>query len=284
MHVVDMAELPSYITDALNKITIDEGFISFKIEVQSGSNNGDGYMGVLISIVISGTREVNGIESADNKLSLLCKTVPASVTRRKEFQTDPLFEREAIVYSTILPLFAEFQREKGLTAAESFTFYPKCLKTVFNLETDELVVIMEDLRPRGFTMSPRDKILSPKHAYLIVESLAKLHAVSFALKDQRPAEFAKLKELKDLLRLFCKTDSMLKYVYAGCDRATKGLTNPKHRQIVAEIRKNPLQCFERCLNDDVCEPFGVIAHSDCWINNILFRHDDEVGCVSTQLD
>jgi len=68
---------------------------------------------------------------------------------------------------------------------------------------------------------------------------------------------------------------MLKYMYAACDRATKGLTDPKHRQIVAEMRRDPLQCFERCLNEDVCEPFGVIAHSDCWINNILFRHENE---------
>lgn len=276
-----MTELPNYITDALNKIAIDEGFIAYKIEVQSGSNNGDGYMGVLISIAISGTHEVDGVKSADNKLSLLCKTVPSSVTRRKEFQTDPLFEREALVYSTVLPRFAEFQREKGLTDTESFTFYPKCFKTVFNLDADELVVIMEDLRPSGFTMLPRDEILSPKHAYLIVESLAKLHAVSFALKDQRPAEFAKLKKVNDLLRLFFKNETMLKYMYAGCDRAAKGLTNPKHRQIVAEMKRNPLQYIEQFLNDDACEPFGVIAHSDCWINNVLFRHENEVGCVST---
>lgn len=275
-----MSQLSGFISDALNEIAITEGFVAHKIEVQSGSNNGDGSIGVLISVVINGAREQNGLTSLDNKLSLLCKTVPMHVTRRKEFHTDVLFEREAFMYSTVLPLFAEFQREKGLTDADHFTFYPKCFKTISNVETDELVIIMEDLRPKGFTMLSRDKIVSPKHAHLIVESLAKMHAVSFAMKDQRPIEFAKLKELKDLLRIFFKSEAMLKYMYVGCDRALKALKNPKHRQIVEVIKANPLPYFEKCLNDDASEPFGVIGHSDCWINNILFRHENEVISVS----
>lgn len=125
-------------------------------------------------------------------------------------------------------------------------------------------------------MWPKAEIVPANHAYILLENLAKLHAVSFALKDQRPEVFAKLKNVNDLLCNFFKNDAMVKILHMGYDRASACLKNPEHLQIVQRFKNNTAECFLSCLRGDACEPYGVITHGDCWINNLLFRYEDGV--------
>lgn len=270
-----MCELPKFLIDSLHEIANAEGFVDYSTEVQAGSNHGDGFQGIITSIVISGTRERNGIPSSD-KLSLLFKTVPTNVTRRKEFQSDTQLKREAFMYSTVLPLFAEFQRAKGLSDSESFLSYPKCYKTIASDERDEFIIIMEDLRPKHFKMWPKSQVIPSDHARLTVVALAKFHAVSFALKDQRPAEFEPFKNLHDIMMCNLST-SMRNIMHMTHDRAIKSLQDPAHIQIVEKFKGHTEEAFQRCLKAGVSEPFGVIGHSDFWINNLLFRYKNGVS-------
>lgn len=266
-----MSELPDYVLDLIAKIAKDEGFIDYKINLKPGSNHGDNFLGVMTSATITGIRNNN-----DEQLHLLCKLAPSNSMRRQEFQSVAVFQRETLMYNKILPLLAKFQKEKGLPLDYCFTAYPKCYVAIADEENDQFLVIMEDLRPQGFTMWPKNKVVAVNHASCVVEQLAKLHAISFAIKDQRPKLYEELKEVKDLFGNFFKSENLVHAMNMGFDRAIGALENKEHVKIAEEVKENGRQLFQDCLTDGACEPFGVIGHGDCWTNNILYRYAEGV--------
>lgn len=274
-------DLPEYIRDLLNNIAKSEGFqLGHKIELKSGSNHGDNFLGVMVSATISGTRSVNDRVSSSDKLHLLCKLAPSNAARRIEFRTDIVFTREAFAYNTILPMLVDFQREKGLTTDECFAAFPKCYVAIADNEKNQHVIIMEDLRPKQFVMWPKNILLPAQHSYMVVEGLAKLHAVSFALKDQRPAEYAKLKDLNDLMAIFFENGTWREMIGASFKRAIDALDREEHRKILEDVKANITELFDDCIKGDVCEPFGAVGHGDCWSNNLLFRYNESVSTIN----
>lgn len=277
---MSVCDLPDYVVDLVNKIAKSEGFTEFNIVIKPGSNHGDNFMSVLTSAIISGARvNVNGDSIGNDELYLLCKLAPSNPVRRKEFHSVIVFQREVKIYQKILPLFAEFQREKGLAPSDSFIAYPKCYEAIADEEKDQFVIIMEDLRPQGFAMWPKFKGTPANHELLVMEHLGKLHGISFALKDQRPDAYEELKELDDLIIQFFNNESMTNVVNLGFDRAVAVLEDNDHKRIMEDVRANSRQYFIECLKEGVCEPFGVVGHGDCWNNNIIYLHKDGVSIL-----
>lgn len=268
-----VSKLPEYVVDLLDDIAESEGFCDYKIETASGSNHGDGYLGVIVSATITGERQINGEQKTD-ALKLLCKLAPENAARRREFSSAIMFSREVFVYNKLLPLFVEFQREKGLSDDEAFISFPKCYAAVADVEKEHFVLILEDLRERHFVMWPKRNLITKNIAYMVVERLAKYHAISFALKDQRPEVFDSFRDLKDLLTVFFETSNTRKFMDSMYDRAMLVLEDPAHVDITKETKERMLEIFHECLDEGVSEPFSVIGHGDCWINNMLFRFDD----------
>lgn len=271
-----MSDLPDYVVELLAKIAESEGFTDYKTDIQPGSNHGDGFLGIMTSVVLSGQRN-NNSSTSDDKIHLLCKLAPTNETRRKEFHSAIVFIREALMYNKILPIFAKFQKEKGLSEEESFTSYPKCYEAIADEEKDQFVIIMEDLRPQGFTMWPKNKPVPANHAYAVVEQLGRLHGISFALKDQRPDVYEELKQVPDVLRVFFQSDIMLPFMHMAYDRAIAILEDQEHIDAANDIKAHTREYFEGCLKDGVCEPFGVIGHGDCWNNNLLYQYKEGVS-------
>lgn len=267
-----MSDLPDYVLDLLNDVAKAEGFTSYTTEFKAGSNHGDNFLGVLTSVTVKGQRNNN-----DEQLHLLVKLAPTNEIRRQEFHSIAVFKREALMYNKILPSFRDFQREKGLADDEAFTAYPKCYVAIADEKKDQFVVIMEDLRPKGFTMWPKSVPAPADNSYRVVEQLARLHAVSFALKDQRPAVYEELREIKDIICDFFKGPNMSKVMTMSYSRAVDALDNEEHKKILTEVLDNFEQFFNDIHEDGACDPFGVINHGDCHNNNILYKHDPEVS-------
>lgn len=265
-----MIQLPEYVIKALNEIIKSEGFTQHTIELCPGCKHGDGFLGVLTSVIVTGIRKIND-KLINDVLHLLCKMAPTNAIRRQQFQSAISFTREALIYNEILPLFAEFQQEKGLSDDEGYAAYPKCYAAIANKDTDQYYLILEDVRARNFTMRPKTQSISVNHAFLIVEHLAKLHAISFALKDQQPTVYDKLRSVDDLLTKFFQTPHMSNVFNATYDRAIAALDNPHHIRIVNDMKVNHVKYFTELLIGDACDPYGVIIHGDCWQNNILYR-------------
>lgn len=271
---VDMDQLPEYVINLIDNIARSEGFASYSIETAAGSNHGDGFLGIMTSVTIAGDREINGQTTLD-KLHLLCKLAPENAARRREFQSEMVFGREVYVYNEVLPLLAKFQRDKGLSEREGFNSYPKCYAAIDDAEKNQLVVIMEDLRLRRFIMWPKSIPVAKNHAYLLVERLAKLHAISFALKDQRPVIYEGLRVLNDIFLKLFDSNNMRKIMCSGYDRAMAALKNPEHVKIMQAVKDGMMDIFRECLSEGVSDPCSVFGHGDCWMNNLLFQYKDE---------
>lgn len=267
-----MTELPKYVDDLIKDIATTEGFTEYTIKTAPGSNHGDNFSGVLISVCLHGTRIVNGTSSED-QLNLLCK-LSAPGQRGKEFQTEIIFKREAFMYEKVLSTFAKFQQEKGLSTEDSFLAYPKYYAGISDESKQQFVIIMEDVRFRNFAMWPKYKPAPLDHVRLLVQQIGKFHGISFALKDQQPEVFAEFRQLKDVLvNFFRKTLSML---HSSYDAAIAAVEKDEHKQIVQEVKDNTVEFLSECLESGEWEPFGVVCHADCWNNNLLFEYKNEV--------
>lgn len=274
-----MSELPDFLEPMLERIAENEGFVDFTIKVGSGSNIGDNFMGELLSAVITGKRKDDIHNETESKLNLLCKLVPSNAERRKEFQCELAFAQEAYFYNSVAPEFLRFQEEKGLSKEEQFTAFPKCYEAVCDSENGVFAIIMEDLRPDGFEMWPKQKPTPAENSHLVMRELGKFHAISFALKDQRPKQFEKYKELVDILRVFLEAESFNSMFYQSHQRAIDALRDEKHKDIMRDVQKNIKEYSYSATSETIVERHGVVAHGDCWNNNILYRQAKDVSTI-----
>lgn len=273
-----MSALPDYVLSILDRIAKDEGFRDVTKEFQAGSQHGDNFLGVITSVTLKGTR--HGVPNC--QLHLLCKLAPENEHRREAYQTSAAFGRELYAYQTILPTFLKFQKEKGVNENECFTSYPKCYATIADNETGQFLIIMEDMRPKGFAMWPKNQPMAVDHCQLVMEQLGRFHGISFALKDQRPDDFEKFKELNDLYLPILKAP-VLEIVYTkSLERAVNVVTNEDHKNKMQVLSKQWKDELYDCLSSDESKKFGIVSHGDCWNNNFLFKYDKQVSSHSSQ--
>ncbi|XP_037051982.1 uncharacterized protein LOC119085637 isoform X2 [Bradysia coprophila] len=267
-------ELPAFLIVLLKKIAEQEGFTDYTFEVSAGSNHADGFLAVIKRVIVSGSR--NG--TAD-KLPLICKLMPTSKARREQFNSDAVFIREAFMYSKLLPLFAEFQKEKGLSATDSFCEYPKCYGTLDDKQNDHFVIVLEDLKASGYLMFDKLKAADFNHVRLFAESLGKFHAVSFALKDQRPEVFAQFKPLQDVFvqQVLDKPEEMGQMFAFFFDKAIGALKPEDTAEIKAmtELKANTMEELKATASGEAAEPFSIVNHGDCWNNNMMYVYGSE---------
>lgn len=255
--------LPEFIMKLLHTIAKDQGFIDYKIDTKSGSNDGDNFLGVLTAVILSGTKAG---KSEPEELHLLCKMPPMSKEQRKGLNTDCVFDREVCIYSELLPKFDAFQREKNLNDDESFISYPKAFASVYDEENETHVIIMEDLRPKNYKMWPKEKTVPVDHMMRVMKELGKFHAISFAMKDQRPHEFAKFKKLNDLFNAIAIKGAYGSFIHISVVDAAEVLHNQRQKKHMLELSKSYPKMVEDFFDLDIHEKFGVVGHGVCVIS------------------
>lgn len=272
--------LPQYVRDLLSKIAIDAGFQDIEnscVDLRAGSNQDDGFYGNLIAVTISGKRnsDCNGNDTNKKEtLHLLCKLMPGTAKSRDEMNMIEIFKREAFFYQKVFPAFDEFQTSKGLNAANGFFGHPKCYACICDEAADQFVIIMEDLRHRQYEMWPKKEPVDLAHVRCVLSEMAKFHAVSFALKAEKPELFAELNMVYDLLRTLMKRQTFLD-CFNGSHRRAIGMIErhlPQHAAKFRGIWQNAEAHLEAVLDGTQFEPFAVLVHADCWNNNILFQY------------
>jgi Ecdysteroid kinase-like family len=127
------------------------------------------------------------------KLNLIIKLLPHDPFSRF-FVTEAQFDlREIKFYTQILPDLLAFQKEHLLPGCEPIQVsVPKCFHTHYvsqslnpdasPLQPPESVLVLEDMRPKGFRSIPFTKGLTLDQAEAAVQSIAAVHALSLGLK------------------------------------------------------------------------------------------------------
>lgn len=268
-----MSDIPEYVRDLLKRIATSEGFDNYTTIVEAGSNHGDGFIGVLARVTLSGNRNIDGNYQED-ELKLLCKFGSEIAERRKQFHTDALFKREIYVYEKLFPAFRKFQKSKGLSDADAFVSYPKYYAGVADEENGHFVIIMEDLRFQNFAMWPKSQPAPLDHVRLVMEQLGKYHGVSLAMKVQQPRIFKEFAKLDDLFHVICRNG--LPLFHAAYDMAMNAVTDEEHKKILEDLKEHTVEIMIDCVDVERSEPFCVVSHGDCWNNNLLYRYENGV--------
>lgn len=235
-----------------------------------GFAKGDSYL----STVTKGT--VYGITDDDSKqnvkVNFVVKSIPKNVGRRKTFRSSDFFSNEIVFYTKIVPRFEKFLASKGQS---DLLCIPRHLVSYSDGVND--FIVLEDVSPLGFGPASRQSCIDWLECTMILKTLAKFHAISFAYKDQKKEEFVKLASyLKETYfgdhnwkwyekfhrKLVDIAEHALTTEYPNSE-ADRRFRSYKFREIYDK-------CSEFCC-DKLDAPTTVVTAGDCWPPNFLVR-------------
>ncbi|XP_062537181.1 uncharacterized protein LOC134205682 isoform X2 [Armigeres subalbatus] len=242
------------------------------IQMTAGSNKGDNYIGIVF-------RAQTECRRTGKKLNIIVKLPPQSEARRNQFFARPSFEREISFYTEIYPMMTEFQREKGIDVTdgtEAFNQIPLCYRT--NLVEFEEAILMGDLKDSGFEMFDRHQEQKFEHFELLVRTLGRFHALSYALKDQHPERIEKFKGMMELFASREDDGQMQQWFSMLTTRMLEALDPEKDPEVYEKTKQAVEMDFmdqiKEITKGSLAEPYAVICHGDCWNNNMLFKHEN----------
>lgn len=271
-------KLPTNVRKKITEIAQQEGFKNeSNITTASGSNLGDGFLGVVYRITITGKRN----ENSNDSLSLIAKIPPSNEKRREFFGSYESFDREILAYQFYLPEIVNFIQERALNNAIPFSSYPKCYGTVSaQKSTDDYGLILQDLKQTEYKMWNKIEMISIDHANLVVIELGKLHGLSLSIKDQNKDLYEKIQQLNDVM--LEKLIGAKNFVDQNIDRAIDTLDLISDRIEIEKmkmLKENFRIYVQECVYpDDEEQRFMVLNHGDCWTNNMMFLYNEVIYC------
>ncbi|GJQ76124.1 hypothetical protein Trydic_g1872 [Trypoxylus dichotomus] len=246
--------------------------VDYKIDVESGTKKGDNYLGVIAKITITGKKD-----DKDINLHWIAKNAPQVKSFRELAGIESIYCREIYVYRELFSIFDKFQNERNIL--KPFVNYPKLIGTY--LEPFQEVVIMEDVKFNGFTLRNRKLTLDFEHVKLVLKTYGKLHAISYAIKDQEPELFDRLK--KNMVESF--VNELPKEAFSAreeqfCARSLEVLDRDPtkydlERKIFSKYKERSFDYILETLRRSYEDPYSVFGHGDSWVNNIFYKYEDK---------
>ncbi|CAL8110271.1 unnamed protein product [Orchesella dallaii] len=279
-----------------------------KFSVNVGTNPGDNYMSILhaIKVTFKGEKESN---------HYLIKCYPNNQGRRDFLDQTNIFSKEFFIYQEFIPQLKQLAIESGAQNIADLSVAPVhggnivgTLSSKFTMKpwSDENFILMTDIRTIGFTMADRIKGLDLEHTKLVLEEIAKFHALSWAYKqknglsllsDKYPQFADKMYDNDDMMKDFKDLVDHLRTNAVTMVEEKLGETHPASKSfkdfvsgdymgymklfvkkdgIDEEHVESHLRIKPDADKDYDYEPWLVGTHGDCWVNNILFLYNDEV--------
>lgn len=265
--VYEMESLPPFLLEHIKKIAFDEDLgLDYVIEHEAGSKHGDGFMAAMIAVNLKS-------KSNGKELPMICKLMPENKALQDLFSSQRVFDQEVMFYNEILPKFEMLQRQHGLTVENGFYGYPKCYFA--SSKKGESVIIMQDLRTDGFALWNKLIPIDVSRVRLFVEQLGRMHGLSFVLRDQHKDEFKQIQAVEDVMLPVCGVDPLLGMFMNSYDQAIEILDKEEHKDVMRHVKSNWRSLMEESMNGKLAEPFAVLAHGDCWNNNMMYQ-DNQV--------
>uniref|UniRef100_A0A1L8DKW5 Putative juvenile hormone-inducible protein n=1 Tax=Nyssomyia neivai TaxID=330878 RepID=A0A1L8DKW5_9DIPT len=262
---------PEFVVDVLVGIARERGIHQPRITFESGSSQGDGFIGVVTRVVIVD-------ENSGAEIRLICKHLKQNPNdTNTSFTTMDMFKREIFIYQRVLPEIVRLQHEKGVQENEGFFSFPTCHFAGYCEDSSEAALIFEDLKFEGFKMLEKRKIPDTKHVMMLFKQLGRLHAASLALREHKPDIMLQFQFLDDVLTKFMQRQDMESLQEQNC-RLLQTVLVPEEVEASKFFKRWETTMWadvaERIQGDNA-EPYAVINHGDCWINNLMFYYPNE---------
>uniref|UniRef100_A0A6P7H5K8 Uncharacterized protein LOC114346456 n=1 Tax=Diabrotica virgifera virgifera TaxID=50390 RepID=A0A6P7H5K8_DIAVI len=246
------------------------GTENFSFTVENTTQKGEGYIGDLFFVKIDLQQPIN----EKDVLHLVVKTNKKNPGAEKSVAiVQELCQREVFFYSTILQEYQQFQQnDKKLTVL--FDIVPKCYKTFS--ENNNEVIILDNLKKAGYMLHPREQPMNNAHLEMGLRSYAKLHALSFALKDQK----------KDIFESVSKNcNSLIQEMFLNFQTIFDTKTTALVETLKEAGRPDLSSIFEKYINEksiyhrfmEVCNTISkdqALIHADCHNGNMMFQYKD----------
>lgn len=245
-----------------NQCGNDADLLTWKIH--DFTQRGDNYASVVSSVLVAYTKN-----SKRQWTSFIVKISPCGGMMAMNDGIANMFRKESHFYSKIIPAL----NKELIAAGQPGLKVPKCYH--FNLNKDEEIIFLEDLRDEGFKMTDKKKGLDAAHLNLVLQELGRMHAASILLKgtksrEQLLAEYPCLKE-EFLNEEQSKTEMMRGFAKGVTEGGSHLIEDIDGYKEVAKIISG-FDFWEIILKQmESTPPFEVICHGDCWVNNVLFK-------------
>ncbi|KAH8358896.1 hypothetical protein KR093_003192 [Drosophila rubida] len=240
-----------------------------EIKMSPASAKGDHYASVMFRGNISYTTPKGKFSK-----SLIIKTMPEMEGHKKEMLGDSyLFKTEIAMYTKILPEFEKILRKVG----DQTILGASCL--YHSLEPRQ-VLIFEDLVPQGYTVM-RDRDATEEELKAVYTKLAKLHAISFKMLDEKPDY---LKEFKNgIFEIPNFIDDP--FMSAGMENFITMIKKlPEFSKYVTHFEKLRIDYMDRA--KDILQEYRVnrkpdgyyvLCHGDFHLRNMMFQYNPTNG-------
>ncbi|KAI4503878.1 hypothetical protein M0802_001281 [Mischocyttarus mexicanus] len=258
MEQKSMSEIIEKYQPLLRKFENDNNLVIEEAKDEAGSNKGDNYTSIMIRTTVVGKFG----DGSPYKRKFMSKILPYNRAASQLINTEALYVIEGYIYEKILPLIGNFG--------------PRCVLL------DKAEIIMEDLGERGYRNCKRQNYLDLDHTLFTIENLAKWHAKSLSIKLKDPKNFEKLvSPLKEIIFTADSISPVGGTVENSMNCGIKHLEsieNPSEnmKKIIGYLKSLENKCYNNMTEIFNCpkEKYFTICHGDPWMNNILYKYDD----------
>lgn len=252
-----MSETLQHLNNLLLKIAKEQNYENPNIKLKPQISEGANYS----SLLYSGTISAAGKED----LHLFLKLAAMSKQMREQWSNThrSVHETENCVYTDVQQAYRRLEEEHTVPEEHRLTFvkYYGADMTPFK-ET----IVLENLAVRGFVTFDRFQCIEWEHAALAVTELAKLHALSVALRLEHPEEYKRIND--EYIFDYMTGDMFTAFWVPGVENALKVLTGrdrERFKKFLAKFSFSKMNEYKKA-----CK-LEVLAHGDFRASNLMHR-------------
>ncbi|XP_056639653.1 uncharacterized protein LOC130447051 [Diorhabda sublineata] len=247
---------------------------------------GENYMSDILRIHL--TLRNNTTEEEENKYLIAKLTIENPLIA--DGSTAKLTKNEYLFYKQILPAIQDFEKKHSLPVSN---FFPKFIAGRLNLNGTDLpdqngLLILEDLTSEGFKSGDRHVGFDLNATKLILNDLAKFHAIPLAMRLLNPQQYETQikKHCTGLISNTCAGPLQTSLLMEKIITMYKNYEyiQPKYKIFAAKLQKMLEENPKRIWGAKVTDDFETLVHCDLWTNNILLKHNDGTAIKSVFLD
>ncbi|TGZ55948.1 Uncharacterized protein DBV15_08011 [Temnothorax longispinosus] len=254
-----------FVEKILRKSEGDNSIQVIEIFSKPATTKGDGYSSDMIRVTAEFSRD-QGDSKITEKKSIIVKISPIAEGIRQDLvELSGIFDVEILMMSDTLDKMNKLLGQEHRLSG----------KGLYVQNKNPTLLVIEDLAPLGFRMADRLSGLDLAHTILALDGLARFHAASVAIcekepkqkdmytkgifNDQHPLELQNffVMSLKALADEVANWPGMKKY-------------SEKIAKLTDHIYKIGIDASKLCEDE-----FNVINHGDFWVNNMLFKYDND---------
>ncbi|KAK4884216.1 hypothetical protein RN001_000487 [Aquatica leii] len=255
---------------SLENILQEHNVQKYVMKILDGSEKGQNFTSIVVQV------DVDGYDNHNNNVhkSFIVKTGPFNEKIRKEAKIHDLFIREIYIYTKLFRDFELLQKEKRITNV--FKSYPDCYACT--LQTSEESIVLKNLKLSGYKHWNRKTPIDANHAFLIMKEYGRLHALSYAIRDQKFSVFENIIDnTKPTWSEYLSEKDTRESCNNCVDQALKSLDPVKDILVYNKFknfRENMFEIISKCVNVSGSDHYSVVGHVDCSLSNLMFQYED----------